>query len=619
MVALGAVLVVWGVAAGVLAGTAALELRETRAQLSATERALRSTDLSGARASLARATEGAGTAASRLGSPLLAPARALPVVGDDLRFTVRLSERLHEVGAPATELLAVASAIVHDERDSGGVGVVPVAYVQELTPPLRASALALRRAVNDVGATAEHGLLGPVLDVRTQFLEVAGPAAELLEQAADVAEVVPGFFGADEPRRYLLVASTLSELRGSSGLLGSYALLEVSDGALRFGEFHDSGDDPWLAREVGGPADWYVERWSRVGALRHWHSANFTADFPSAARTVLQQWEARGNEPVDGVILADSRTFVGVAERSGGLDVPGIGTLEPHRVQEFVGVEAYGVFDDQEQRKAVLGAVAAATFTELLALLEDEDVVATAELLAGLAREGSVRVYSVDEDTQRVFDQVGVGGALAAAPQEFAGILVNNVAGNKVDYFGERRVHHEVSLRPDGGTRARIEATFTNTAPTDGLPDYVLGPTVDHLGPGDNESLVTLVCGTGCQILHAPGGAPARGNEAGATAVDVRLQVPAGTSRSLSFTTQTPHGWQRRDDGGIEVPVRHLLQTTVPGVTYTIEVRVPRGYWPVDLPEGAEHADGRVRLDGHGVGDLEVPVRFARLAAAGGS
>jgi hypothetical protein len=610
---------VWAVAVTVSAGRSALDLRSARASLSAAEQDVRGGDLAGAREQIERAVELAAASSSRLSGVHLLPLRVVPAVGPHLKTVRVLSDAVRDAGGAAERFLVAAERVEQGERESG---TVPIAAIDELAAPVRELARTLHRTTAEVEDTRSLWLVGPVATARDSYLELAGPAAEHAALAAELTEVLPTFFGGEETRRYLLGAGTLSELRGSGGLMGSWTTLTASQGELQFEDFVDIDELSSVEEDVTAPSEEYTARYGRYGALRHWRNANLTPDFPSAAQVMMRLWEAQRDEQLDGVIMVDPITFERLAEGLGGLEVPDVGTLAPDEALQFVALDAYVVYDgDPDERKRVLGAVATSAFTQLIDALESEGVPATFVMLADVARGGHLQVYSLDRETQEVFSRAGVAGGLPDVEGEFAGVFVNNIAGNKVDYFTERRLVHEVALLPEGRTRGLITAEFHNTAPSDGYPRYVLGPWTDVTDAGDNLSLISVLCGYGCEFRPLPPGLSEGGTELGRPAVDLRLLLPAEERREVQIRTETPAGWSV-EDGQVVVRVHHLVQPTLHDTPLRIAIRIPPGWEPATLPEGAEHDGDDIVWEETVSGLVGLELRLSRAdtpdAIAGG-
>lgn len=611
-------LVAWAVVAAVMLGRAVGDLRAAAATLLEAEGVTTAGDVRAIREPLVSATELATRAVGRTDGLLVLPLRALPLSGPNVRVVDALGVAVRDTGNAAISLidadeLATAAAVRGGSADE--LARLGSQRMRELAPHLRFLASTLDTRIAAVDRTASTGLIAPVAEARTTFLDIVTPYGQRLAAAADLAETLPAMLGADGPRRYLVGAGSLSELRGSGGLMGAFSVLTVDDGRLSFRDF--AGVDELEASRtttapVASPSAAHAARYDRLGGMRFWRNANLSSDVPATATVLLGLWESGGYRPVDGVILADTITFERIVERSGPITVPGVAELDERTVRPFVGLDAYDVFEDPDERKLVLGAVATAAFGRVAELVGEDDVLATIDLFAALAREGGLRIYSLDPREQAALEAVGVAGELPAVRGEFASVVVNNVAANKVDYFTSRRVEHRVRLLDDGVTASEVEVTFDNTAPGEGYPTYVLGPNATGLQAGDNLSLVTFLCGLGCDVTSSTPEATTQGTERGHPASDLRLLVPAGEQRTATFSTRTLGGW-RTADGDAEVLVRHRRQPTVTEDRYRLVVEVPPGHTVRSLPEGAV-------LDGEAVvweppdrrTDLTITLRFAR-------
>ena len=590
LVAVVVFLLLWGIVASTSALSAARDLEAARTQLRDADRLLRDAELTLARDQLDRAVASASSAADTLDAWHLLPVRVLPFAGPNLQAARTLSVTARDLGRDLSELLDVAAVIVSDDRTQE-VGEISLVYLQELGPPTRQLVTTLRRSAVEVSRLDPDRLIGRVMRAREFFLEMVEPNLEQAIVVADLLEVLPVFLGEEQPRHYLVGAAALSELRGSGGLLGSWSMMTASEGRMRFDDFFDVDELPQPRGAVAAPSEAYERRYGRWGATAEWRNVNMTPDFPSAAEVILARWEAGGGAPLDGVIVADTVVFERLSERSGGLDVPGFGRLAPEDTLRFVGLEAYDAFDDDDERKEILGATATTAFAELFQILEDDDVPRTAEMLSAIADGGHLNMYVRDPQVQAVLARAGVAGELPEAEGESAGVFVNNFAENKIDYFAERRLVHRVRLAPGGVTEAEIELQITNHAPREGHRRAVLGPWIDGLEPGDNRSFVTFTCSTGCEVVERSSGSEDGGTERGRPMVDELLTISSGETVERRFETRSQGGWQAVD-GRVLVELQHLAQPTLRGSELRIEIELPEGYEVVQLSEGGQRERG---------------------------
>lgn len=609
-------LAVWVALAGTSGLSAYRDLEGARRDVLAAERLLRGGHLSDARATLEAGVAGAARASAELHRPWVVPLRVVPVLGPNLRATTVLSDAARDTGLAASDLLAVAVVIVSDDRDQQR-GEISLEYLADLGPPTRQLADALQSATAEVVALPASGLIGPVARARDSFIDTVAPSSHEALLAADVLEVLPAFLGANEPRTYLVGAAALSELRGSGGLLGSWSVLTADAGRLRFEEFVDVDEMPRPTRDVEAPSADYERRYRSYAALRSWRNANLTPDFPSAAAVLMGLWEEGGGAPVDGVITADPVVFARLAERSGGLRIPEVGAIAPGDVLRFVGLDAYEAFDDDAERKRVLGATATAALEQVLDALEDDDVPATVDLLLDLVAGGHLRISVNDSSVQAALERAGLTGHLPTMPGESVGLFANNFAGNKLDYFTSRSIDHRITLRSDGSADAEVVVEFVNGAPRDGYRRAVLGPWVAGVEAGDNLSFVTMTCSTSCTVLEASEGALDGGYELDRPMVDHLLELPAGERRQLRYRTRSEGAWQVAD-GMAVLEVEHLLQPTLFGSDLIIRVAIPPDMVPIELPEGARISGDEVTWSDSGrSGSVRLRWTFGLQSSAG--
>lgn len=589
LLAVAAVVLAWAAVAAQRVLAAADELEMARAGLAGVETALRERDLDGAELALTGAVERAERSSDALGSAVVRPLTVVPVVGANLRTTTAISDAARDSSRAAVDVLDALDGVIGDGASPGDVEVA-LEELGDLGPSLRRLSDTLRVTTEQVRDASGSALVGQVADARQTYLDLVAPQLERVQVAAELAEQLPALLGADGPRTYLVGAASLSELRGSGGLMGSFSLMTADAGRLTFEEFVGIEDLERTVedRDVPAPSTEFATRYRALGGLRLWRNANLSPDFPPVAEVLLELWESDGERPpLDGVILADSVTFAELIAGAGEVEVPGVTTLTADNVGRFVGLEAYAAFDDQDERKRVLGAVATAAFGRMAELLDGGDLTGSLEVLSEVARGGHLLVYARDRGVQEALVRAGVAGQLDDLPGERAGVVVNNVAGNKVDYFTRRDVEHHVTLVEGGRTEATVRATFVNEAPTVGYPRYVLGPWTDVTEAGDNLSEVTLLCGLGCEVTEAPDGAGSRGEERGLTASDLRLLVPAGEERTIDFATSTPSAWRTTGDGEVEVVVEHRRQPTSTEDRLRVVVDLPAGHVLVEGPDGA--------------------------------
>lgn len=553
----------------------------------------------------------------RLSGPAMIPLHGLPMVGSNLRAMA--------VMAAAGEAMAGAGEHVADAIAGlpGGVGAlaprngtVPIDALHELARPLGHAHGLVSEAERLAGTLPEGGLLGPVADARAELLPVVNGAATAVATASTLVEVMPAFLGAQEPKRYFLGAANPAELRGTGGLIGAYSILTVDRGRLDLGGFASIHDlEGRSVDEIAAPHADYAARYDRYGGAGFWQNINMTPDFPSAAAAIETLYADVTGEAVDGTIVVAPQMFAGLLALTGSTEVPGVGTVDAEGVVPLVANEAYGRLTDPEQRKQLLGAVAASALDRFLRGEATGSPLEVMEVLAEAAAGRHLLLHSVDERVQDAFEDVELGGALGGGEGDYLAAVVNNAAANKTDYYADRTVEYTIDLEAGGGGRALAAVELVNEAPTEGLPDYVIGPYVRGASAGDNRSLLSIYCAPGCEreaFRRSRGEGPLREEtELGHPVFTTMVPLPSGAAERVELEWSLRDVWVAVGDGG-----RYRLtvqgQPTVRPTTFALDVRVPDGMVVTAASDGLEVEGDRARGQGVLVGTQSFDISFVR-------
>jgi hypothetical protein len=603
--ALAVLLAIWLVVAGVLLLSAATNLASAEDALPAARTAVGEGDLDAAFEALDTVSTRTQAASSDLDSPFVVPLRFVPVFGDDLRATTVVAHAGRDVSAATEELIDAMSSL------PGGVaalgprdGRLPVDTFRSLAPQLAGLAETVAAAHGDVASTPTSGRVDAVTSARDRVLEQLGPLSTTTSEAAELAEVLPGFLGADGPRRYVFGASTPAEQRGTGGFIGSISILTVDDGFLEFGPFTAATDLPKLARdEFPTPGGDDPQRWLRYGGTGVWTNLARTADFPTAAVAMERFWDATSDVEVDGIIVADPFALATLLELSGPVEDPRFGTFEAATVVDYVTNQAYDEFTDPDERKEVLGAAAAAAFGGFLAAGGDQDQ--TLELvgrLGDLVANGHLLMHAADGDVQAALVRAGAAGELAETDGDLLNVVTNNGSANKIDFYVDRRIDHRVTLLEDGATRNELEVTLDNQAPTEGVTSYVIGPNSPGLEAGDMRSSVTVYASPGARFTEAPPASedlPAfTETELGRSVHEGWVRLASGEAATRSYRWVTPDAWRLDDDGLLRYELVFQGQTTIRPTEVRLAIAIPDGLSPVEVPAGATLEDGELSWTG---------------------
>jgi hypothetical protein len=511
----------WGAVILLLAGGAwvAVTGALARHELMAAQRnlsALQSLQTAGAPAAGA---QGVGGLASEVRSAAVHAARAhryttgpawylaarIPVLGDPVR-TVRgaawATDRVTTEVLPP--LVDVAVGLTAEARQGGGH--IDLATLRRAGPALdRAAHAASDTRMRSAGLPRSTWL--PAADrARTQLTGQLDRLAPAAAYVASAARVLPGMLGAQGERRYLVIFQNSAEARGTGGLPGAYAVLTATQGQLKFESFGNDTDMARARAQVDFGQE-YDDAYAHNDPTGVWVNANLSPHFPYAAQIWADAWRRQSGKSVDGVIALDPSAMAGLLSAAGPARLPDGTTVSAGNVVDLTERSSYAAFPDTAQRKGFFLDVAGAAAAHLLPAAGDARRLPS--LLAGLRtelKEGRVAVWSAHPPEQRELQLQNFAGVVPDNAAPFAGLVVNNAAGSKLDYYLDRRLDWAPGQCGQYGRVVTATVTLTNRAPASGLPPYVT-QRVDKppyaTRPGDNRLLVSYYASTGAVLTRA--------------------------------------------------------------------------------------------------------------------
>jgi len=548
----GRLAIVVGGVVVVFVAMAAVRLRSLPSDLSGGQNAmqaglaaLQNADTATAHAQLASAGSSFRRADIALRSPFVAPLRVLPVVGQHVELGRSLAQ--------AAALMSVRAQAVVDDGNIAVLapkdGRIDLAAVRKLGPDVDAasrSVAAARLLVRDSGGT----WLAPPVRHRLGRLDVTlARGGDQLDALALTLRVLPALLGESSPRRAFAGFTTPSEVRGLGGILGNFAELEATNGTVhltRTGRDADLNREgrPAAQRQLQAPPG-YVQTWGGYGPQTLWQNVTLSPDGPSVAQAVAGLYPQSGGRPVDIVAMIDSNGLAALLELTGPLALRS--WPEPvtaANATAILGIRQYERYDN-DKRIPFLNELTRTAFERILTL-DAKRLPLAARCLGRAVRERHLVLWSARPEEQLAFQRLGITGALPqpSAEEEVAGVVLNNGAGNKIDWYTKHTTKVARSFDTATGDRLAVVATtITNDAPRSGLPAYVANSIDAGAGsrPGDHRLIVSAY-GTGSVESAQVSGRSSPVTMSKETALDVAttvVEIPAGATREVTFVFRT--------------------------------------------------------------------------------
>lgn len=291
--------------------------------------------------------------------------------------------------------------------------------------------------------------------------DVSGTVEDLKRVTAS-SEVLLDAIGANGKRRYLVVFQNSRELRPTGGFIGSYALMDLKDGSIENIEIPAGGSYDLRggsAQRIEAP-----EQLRLVNPRWEFQDANWFADFPTSAQSLVWFYEKSGGPTVDGVIAVTSNIMEGLLSTVGPMEMPEYGktiSAENFYLETQKSVELE--YDRETNRpKQIISDMA----PKLLKRLLDGGAKDTPKLASILGRaliSKDIQVWFSDESAQAAAADFGWTGELSPPESgDFLAVVDTNIAGGKTDGAIKQDIIHETRVEDNGSIIDTVTITRTH-------------------------------------------------------------------------------------------------------------------------------------------------------------
>ena len=462
----------------------------------------------------------------------------------------------------------VAEAISPDRLLDGGR--VDLRMLRDAAPRLSEISTAATKLDSQARTISDPNYLSVMRNARSQLQAQTSDISRLLQNTALAARLGPSMMGADGPRTYFLGFQTNAEARGTGGLLGGFGILRFDNGTPSIDTL---GPDSELAKAYQpldlGPE--YAAQYGFTDPTTDFRNSNQSSHFPYAAQIWKSMWEQQSGTNVDGAIAIDPVALSYVLGAVGPVTMPDGQTITKDNVVELTESTAYTRFAaDNNARKQYLQDVASEVVKKMTGPVQSPHQLLDA--LGKAVSEGRIAVWSSSPAEQQVLEQTALAHAVPQDPAPYAAVVINNLAGNKLDYYLTRHIEYSADGCAGQTRKSIVTVRLTNGVPDGPLPDLVAGS--ENLPPGlpvmvpsgTNVSSVSLLATTNAKLesLFVNGKrAPVfTGTERGHPIFEAQVAIPRGLTAELRYELTEP-----TSPGAPRVPIQPLLDNVAPVVS----------------------------------------------------
>ncbi|MBM4598884.1 DUF4012 domain-containing protein [Rhodococcus hoagii] len=471
-------------------------------------------------------------------------AAAVPWLGSPLETTRQITGVVRGLTDDVLTPAVQAGSVLSPDRLISEGARIDLGPLREAAPALADSAAAAAELAAQADAV-DSTFLGAVDSARIQLQEQTADLSQLLGNVSTAAEIVPSMMGADGPRTYFIGFQTNAEARGTGGLLGGFGELRAVDGAVRV---EDLGSNRELPVKDKTPIDLGPDFEKQYGISRpttDFRNSNVSSHFPYAAQIWRSLWAQESGEQVDGVIATDPVALSYVLGVVGPVTMPDGEKITADNVVELTESTAYSRFANNDSaRKAYLQAIAGKVVERMMGTISNPK--ALLEALGRAASERRIAVWSANPTEQQVLEGTVLGHTVPDDPAPYAGVVVNNLGGNKLDYYLKREIEYMAEDCAGDTRKSTVTVRLTNALPPGDYTKYVAGMFDNPMGApmGTNLTNLSLVATQGAKLDKVTvDGKPAfafTGAERGHPVFDIQTQARQGQTIEVKYQLTEP-------------------------------------------------------------------------------
>ena len=309
----------------------------------------------------------------------------------------------------------------------------------------------------------------PGINLISQFLPVNLPS--ISKEVSALIETSPDTLGFGKVKKYLIAVQNSAEARGTGGILGAYAIVEVKRGKISIIKASSNADFPSEPYTPLKMPDEFTNLYGNDPGI--FQNSNLSPHFPYGARIWMKLWTDRNGGKLDGVIAIDPTAISYVLRATGPITSSTGEQFDESNVVRKTLKDLYKRYEfDNVGRKQFLVTLMDAMFAKLQN--GSYDKIAMAKAFRQMVLDRRLLFYSTDSHTQKIIGPSLFGSEMSLENnKEFRAVVLNTDA-SKLDYYLARNVNVITeNCGKDSSTRIEVVLKNNVTKPKE-LPDYVL-------------------------------------------------------------------------------------------------------------------------------------------------
>ncbi|MFA6130992.1 MAG: DUF4012 domain-containing protein [Patescibacteria group bacterium] len=290
-----------------------------------------------------------------------------------------------------------------------------------------------------------------------------------IEEFLSYADTLNTILGQEQKMRYLFIFQNNTELRATGGFMGSFAEIDLLDGALVNIRIPEGG-----SYDVQGQLSAYVSAPEPLQLLDprwEFQDANWFPDYPTSAKKILWFYDRSGGPTVDGVISLNASILPQILKITGPIELPAYGkTIDSENVlfetQKIVEDDYvnFAVADETrtvEAPKQFIGDLADAILIHMQNA-DFEELLAVTSIVANALNQQEIQLYFSENSLESQVLALGWAGAQTHSGGDYLEVVDTNLGGGKTDGVISQNIDLSVDIGDDGSITNTVTITKTH-------------------------------------------------------------------------------------------------------------------------------------------------------------
>ncbi len=397
---------------------------------------------------------------------------AMPPLKNIARF-MELGERVSSAAVRMSDSLALVTEAVDGEAPS-----ILTEDIERIFDDANMALMEIREA-KKIGESISSFLIPSRYEAifssaRSMISEMEDSLSEIVENKNALRKIL----GMDQKQRYMFVFQNNAEMRPTGGFMGSFAVVDVSNGSIESmeipgGGFYDYSGS--LVKKYDAP-----DALSTINKQWQMQDANWYPDWPTTAKKIEWFFENSGGSSLDGVFALNTFVLEDLLNVVGSVKVTDFGK-EMNAGDFRLVLQEATEFEYDKKENAPKKIIASLTMELLSKIMNDkQNMLKSVQVIEKHLSQKNILLFFKDRDLQKIASIAGFGGEIKSTEGDYVSVIHTNIGGGKTDQATHQSIDVQTSFTQAGEAMHTIAITRKHEG-VDASNPFMDGPNISYM------------------------------------------------------------------------------------------------------------------------------------------